>query len=135
MKGLNTLRKILVLLLALLSLTACGGRNVGDNSVELAPSAANGEEAPGDWRMTKMLECDADGSIGNWYESEYDARGNEIKWTCFNGDGSIRNWVEKEVDARGNKTKSTVFDFDGSIESWTEYQYDAHEAFCQVCFF
>ena len=76
-------------------------------------------------RLIKETEYDADGTIRNWKEYEYNSNGNIIKYTSYNADGTISYRSESEYDANGNKIKSTSY-MSGGMSSWFEYEYDSN---------
>ena len=71
----------------------------------------------------KWTVYNADGTIN--YTYEYDASGNRTKETWYNNDGTIDYWYTYEYDASGNLTKKTRYDGDGTIDWWYTYEYDA----------
>ena len=63
-------------------------------------------EEKGDWRVTKSVTYDSDGSVNARHEYEYDANGNCVRETHYNADGSAEGWVEYEWTYFENATKT-----------------------------
>ena len=73
--------------------------------------------------IIKVILYNADGTIRNWTEYEYDANGNMIKRTNYMADG-MNSWSEHEYDAEGNTIKSTYYKSDGNIDCWYIPEYE-----------
>ena len=58
---------------------------------------------------------------GKSYEYEYDSDGNTKKYTRCNADGSLIDWCEYEYDSVGN-VKQTAYNSDGIKESLYEFK-------------
>ncbi len=66
----------------------------------------------------------ANGDIMAWYESTYDANGNELRYTQYNEDGTISWYDEMKYDANNNKISMETYKW-GVLSEAEYYEYDA----------
>jgi len=63
--------------------------------------------------------------IENYYEYEYDSKGNKTK-ESFYSDGVLKSYDVYEYDSNGNQTKRSRYRADGVLDSYDVYEYDSN---------